>query len=76
MAPLSMFKSRNLRTVILAVFATATFVASAIFIFDVEPELMLSFFIASLLCLGLLILAAFLFSLLRKLLRSKFRDGS
>lgn len=64
-----MYKSRNIRTIILALFATGTFVGSAIFIFDVEPRLMLSFFIASILCLILIVFAALVFSLLRQLLK-------
>jgi hypothetical protein len=68
-----MSKSRNLRTIILAIFATGTFVGSAIFIFDVEPGLMLSFLIASVLCLILIVVAAFVFSLLRNLLKRWFR---
>jgi hypothetical protein len=68
-----MSKSRNLRTIILAIFATGTFVGSAIFIFDVEPGLMLSFLIASVLCLILIVVTAFVFSLLRNLLKRWFR---
>jgi hypothetical protein len=68
-----MSKSRNLRTIILAIFATGTFVGSAIFIFDVEPGLMLSFLIASVLCLILIVATAFVFSLLRNLLKRWFR---
>jgi hypothetical protein len=66
-------KSRNLRTILLALFATGTFVGSAIFIFDVEPGLMLSFLIASVLCLILIVVTALVFSLLRNLLRHWFR---
>ena len=68
-----MSKSRNLRTILLAFFATGTFVGSAIFIFDVEPGLMLSFLIASVLCLMLIVVTAFVFSLLRNFLRHWFR---
>jgi hypothetical protein len=68
-----MSKSRNLRTIILAFFATGTFVGSAIFIFDVEPGLMLSFLMASVLCLILIVVTAFVFSLLRNLLKHWFR---
>ena len=69
------YRRRGVRTVFLALFATASFIGAAIFIFDVEPGLMLSFFIASVLCLLILILAAFLVSLFRKLLRNIFGDG-
>ena len=62
---LKLYKNRSLRTVFLALFATLTFVASAIFIFDVEPAVMLQFFVASLLGLGLLIAAALVFTVLR-----------
>jgi hypothetical protein len=68
-----MLKSRNLRTIILALFATGTFVGSAIVIFDVEPGLMLSFLIASVLCLILVVVSAFVFSLLRNLLKHWFQ---
>jgi hypothetical protein len=68
-----MSKSRNLRTILLAFFATGTFVGSAIFIFDVEPGLMLNFLIASVLCLILIVVTALVFSLLRNLLRHWFR---
>ena len=52
------FKNRGLRTVFLALFATLTFVGSAIFIFDVEPQVMWHFFLVSLLGVGLVIVAA------------------
>jgi len=65
-------KSRNARTVFLAIFATVTFIGSAIFIFDVEPVVMLNFFIASLLCLVIIVLAAFAFSLLKRSLKRWF----
>jgi hypothetical protein len=71
-----MSKSRNLRTILLAFFATGTFVGSAIFIFDVEPGLMLSFLIASVLCLMLIVVSAFVFSLLRNLLKHWFQGRS
>lgn len=48
----------SLRTVFLAVVATATFVGSAILVFDVEWQVMLRFFLASLLGLAIVMLAA------------------
>lgn len=41
----SLIKNRSLRTVFLAVAATVTFVCSAIFIFDVDAQLMLKLFL-------------------------------
>jgi hypothetical protein len=63
------YKNRSLRTIMLALFATATFVGSAIFIFDVEPKIMLNFLLVSLLGLALLILAALIFTCLRVLVQ-------
>ncbi len=62
-------KNSQLRTVFLALLATFTFVGAAILVFDVEPVLMLQIFLASLLCLVVIIAAAFLFTVLRLLLR-------
>lgn len=63
------YKSRALRTVLLALTATATFVGAAILVFDVDWRVMLNFFLASLLGLALLMLAALAFTGLRILLR-------
>jgi len=65
---LKLYKNRSLRTLLLALFATVTFVCSAIFIFDVEPEVMLRFFIISVVGTLLLITAALLFTALRIIL--------
>ena len=46
-------------------FATLTFVGSAIFVFDVEPRLMLQFLGVSLLGVALMIIAALVFTGLR-----------
>lgn len=59
------YKKRGFRTVLLALFATLVFVGSAIYMFDVEPRLMLQFFLASLLGLALLMAAALVFTALR-----------
>jgi hypothetical protein len=67
-----MFKSGNFRTIFLALFATASFVGSAIYIFDIEPKLMLGFFVAAVLCLVILVVAAFIFSTLRALIKRRF----
>ncbi len=69
-----LYKNRSLRTVLLALFATATFVGSAIFIFDVEAKVMLQFILGSLLGLGLIITAALAFTGLRILFKRWF-DG-
>lgn len=69
---LKLYKNRSLRTVFLALFATACFVGSAIWVFDVEPSLMLNFFLASLMGLGVIILAALAFTVIRIFLR-KFK---
>jgi len=53
----------------LALFATATFVGSAIFIFDVEAKLMLQFFLVCLFGLGVLMVAALVFTGIRVLLK-------
>lgn len=66
---MKLYRNRSLRTILLALVATATFVGAAIFVFDVEPGLMLQFFVVSLLGLVLLIAAALLFTGLRILLK-------
>jgi hypothetical protein len=58
-------KNRSLRTVFLAIFAAATFAGSAIFIFDVDPHLMLQLFIVCILGVGGLMLLALCFTGLR-----------
>lgn len=62
-------RSRGLRTVILALTATATFVGAAILVFDVDWRLMLSFFLASLMGLSILMVAALGFTACRIILR-------
>lgn len=59
------YKKSSFRTVFLALFATLTFVGSAIFIFDVDAIIMLQFFLASIICLALVVTAALIFSILR-----------
>jgi hypothetical protein len=56
----------------LAVVAAVTFVGCAIFMFDVEPRLMLEFFIVSVVGLGLLIGMALIFTVIRLLLKRWF----
>ena len=63
------YKKSSFRTVFLALFATATFVGSAIFIFDVDATVMLQFFLASIIGLVLIVSAALIFTLLRMLLK-------
>lgn len=63
------YKKSSFRTIFLALFATATFVGSAIFIFDVDAIVMLQFFLASVIGLMLVIIAALVFSTLRVLLK-------
>lgn len=55
---LTWLKNRYFRTIFLALFATVTFVVSAIVIFEVEPSVMWEFFLASVLGLGILIVAS------------------
>ena len=69
---IKIFKTSQARTIILALLATATFVGSAIFMFDVQPQVMLSFFLVSLLGLTIVISAALLFAGLRIALRYFF----
>jgi hypothetical protein len=66
------YKKQSFRTSFLALFATLCFVGSAIFVFDVDPRVMLDYFFVSLLGLGLLIFAALLATGLRILLRRWF----
>lgn len=55
---LKFYRNQYFRTIFLAVVATATFVGSAIFVFDVESKNMLEFFIASVIgVLGIIVLA-------------------
>jgi len=70
---LKLYKNRSLRTLLLALFATVTFVCSAIFIFDVEPQIMLRFFIISVVGTLLMIAAALLFTGMRILLGRLFK---
>ncbi|ARN76495.1 hypothetical protein BST96_18460 [Oceanicoccus sagamiensis] len=66
---MKLYKNRSFRTIFLALFATLTFVGSAIFIFDVEARLMLQFLAVSLLGVVLMILAALAFTALRIAIR-------
>jgi NADH:ubiquinone oxidoreductase subunit K len=63
------YKNRSFRTLLLAVVAALTFVGCAIFMFDVDPKLMLEFFILSVVGLGLLIGMALVFTVFRLLLK-------
>ena len=69
---LKLYKNRSFRTIFLAIFATLTFVGSAIFIFDVEAKLMLQFLGVSLLGLVTMIIAALAFTGLRIAIRRLF----
>ena len=69
---MKLYKSSHSRTIFLAVLATLTFVGAAIFMFDVEPGVMLSFFLVSLLGLGIVIGAALVFTGLRLLIKRFF----
>jgi hypothetical protein len=71
---LKLYKNRSWRTVLLALLATVTFVGSAIFIFDVEAKLMLQLFLACLLGLGILILAALVFTVIRIFIKRWLAD--
>lgn len=62
-------KNRSLRTVFLAVFAALAFTASAIFSFDIEPRVMLHFFIVSVMGLGILIFLALCFTGIKVLIK-------
>lgn len=62
-----LYKNRSLRTILLALFATITFVGSAIFIFEVEPMVMFRFFIISVGGTSIMILAALIFTALKVL---------
>lgn len=63
------YKKRGFRTILLALFATVTFVGSAIYMFDVDPKVMLQFFLVSVLGLALLIFAALIFTAIRVFFR-------
>lgn len=73
MSVIKLLKNRYSRTIFLALFATATFVISAIVIFDVEPAIMWEFFLASLLGLGVLMVAAVAGTVLLVLLKRWLR---
>ena len=66
---IKLYRNRSARTIFLALFATISFVASAIWVFDVEPKLMGQFFLASVLLLLVIIAAAFGLTLLRALIK-------
>ena len=65
---------RHLRTIILAVLATVAFVAAAILSFDVQPQELLTFFLASVLLLVIVIALAFCATLFWRGLRRWFGD--
>lgn len=54
-----LYKSRSLRTVFLALTATATFAGSAILIFHVKWQVMMDFLLACLAGLGIVMIVAF-----------------
>jgi hypothetical protein len=56
----------------LAIFATLTFVGCGIFMFDVEPKIMLSFFLTSVFGLAILIFMALIFTVVRLLIKRLF----
>ena len=62
-------KAQNIRTIVLALAATACFVFVAIFSFDVDPEIMWDYFLGSVTMFSLVLLAAFVFLLLWKLIK-------
>jgi hypothetical protein len=62
---------RQLRTVFLAIAATATFVWSAIDIFEADPAVLYDFLLMCLLGLALLMLSAGIIVFLLKLVRRK-----
>ena len=62
-------KTRHARTIFLAIVATMTFVGAAIMVFDVEPGLMLRYFLASVFGLMLIVAAAALAVAAVKLVR-------
>lgn len=66
------YKSRQLRTVILALTATATFVGSAILVFDVDWRVMANFFLVCLAGLAVVMVGALVFTACRILLRRWF----
>ncbi|MFT5692287.1 MAG: hypothetical protein ACI92E_001618 [Oceanicoccus sp.] len=63
------YRKSSFRTIFIALFATGTFVGSAIFVFDVEAKLMLTFFVICVVAAMLIIGAAFVFTVLRVLLQ-------
>lgn len=64
-------KNRQRRTLFLAVFATAVFVWSAVYIFDVDSSLMYDIFLMCLLLLSAIVFLAFVFSYGLSLLRKR-----
>lgn len=66
---LKLFRRGHARTLALALFATATFVVAAIYMFDVPARLMLEFFLLSLLGLLVIIVSALLLTLVRMAVR-------
>lgn len=67
-------KWKNLRTIILAVTATATFVGAAIFSFDVDPQELWDYFVLSALMLVAVMVSAFVLVMVFKLLRRGSRS--
>lgn len=70
----SLYKNRSLRTIFLALTATATFVGSAILIFDVDYRVMLELFLTSILGLGILMALALVVAGIRILIRRWMGD--
>ena len=67
-----LFKTSHKRTVFLAILAAMTFVGSAIFMFDVEKELIAEFFVVSVVGLLVIILLALLLTVIRLAVRRIF----
>lgn len=63
-------KYRHIRTPILAVFACITFVAAAILSFDVDPDELIEFLIASVIGLFIIITAAWICAYILQKFRS------
>ncbi|MGK0440447.1 MAG: hypothetical protein ACJA0N_000236 [Pseudohongiellaceae bacterium] len=68
----SLLKAGHKRTLFLAILATVTFVGSAIFMFDVEKQELLKFFVISIVALVVVIIAALVLSGVIVLLRRLF----
>jgi hypothetical protein len=64
-------KNRQRRTLFLAVFATAVFVWSAVYIFDIDSSLMYDMFLMSILLLSIIVGLALVFSIGLSLLKNR-----